>query len=202
MERQKKKEQIRETIIQAIFALLEKKNWEILSSNEICEKAKISKRTLYLYFRSQDEMYLGVVQRSFERMNEAMRLALEIEETVEEKIISLGEAYVWFMLQNPIEGALIMGFDEKRYMGTYEKQINTIHVIGNQYELKHLFQELNLEPEVFDSNLAFFLWAHIQGTAQLLHSKGKWLEDYYDTSMQNIIEGQMKLARKILGGAK
>ncbi|MDD3394624.1 MAG: TetR/AcrR family transcriptional regulator [Anaerotignum sp.] len=202
MERQKKKAQIREAIIRAIFALLEEKNWEGLSSNEICEKAEISKRTLYLYFRSQDEMYLEVVHRSFECMNDVMRSAMEIGKTVEDKIIGLGRAYIQFMLQNPVEGTLIMGFDEKRYKNAYEEQINAIHIIANQYELMHVFRELNLEREVFDGNLAIFLWAHIQGIAQLLHSKGKWMEDYYDSSMQSIIEDQMKLARKMLGGAK
>ncbi|HBF64982.1 MAG TPA: hypothetical protein DDW34_03530 [Clostridium sp.] len=75
-------------------------------------------------------------------------------------------------------------------------------MIANQYELMHLFRELNLNTTVFDGNLAVFLWAHIQGIAQLLHSKGKWMEEYYGVSIEDIIEGQMKLTRQMLGGLK
>lgn len=202
MERNKKKKHIQDAIVEGIFSLLLQKNWESLSSNEICEKAGVSKRTLYAYFHSQDEMYLELVKRSFERMNVVMRDAIAKRTCAIDKIIYLGETYIKFMLENPREGALILGFDEKRYENTYEKQVNEIHLIANQYELMHLFGELNLNPQVFDANLAVFLWAHIQGIAQLLHSKGKWMEEYYDISIENIIEGQMKLTRQMLGGLK
>ncbi|MEA5056044.1 MAG: TetR/AcrR family transcriptional regulator [Anaerotignum propionicum] len=202
MERNKKKEYIQDAIIDGIFSLLLEKNWASLSSNEICEEAGVSKRTLYAYFHSQDEMYLELVKRSFERMNVAMGDAMTQKVCAFDKIIYLGEAYIKFMLENPREGALILGFDEKRYENQYEKQVNEIHLIANQYELMHLFRELNLNTTVFDGNLAVFLWAHIQGIAQLLHSKGKWMEEYYGVSIEDIIEGQMKLTRQMLGGLK
>ncbi len=198
MERQKKKEQIRETIIQAIFLLLEEKSWESMSSNEICEKAGISKRTLYAYFHRQDELYLELVKRSFETMNEAMSSAMTFENTAEDTIIELGLAYIRFMLENPVQEALIIGFDEKKFFAVYEKQVNEIQMIANEFELMHLFRKLKLDPEKFDANLAIFLWTHIQGVTQLIHSKGKWLENYYDASIQSIIQAQMKLARKCM----
>ncbi len=198
MERQKKKEEIRETIIQAIFLLLGEKSWESISSNEICEKAGISKRTLYAYFHRQDELYLELVKRSFERMNEAMSAAMISENTPEDIIIELGLAYIRFMLENPVEEALIIGFNEKKYVAAYGKQINEIQMIANEFELMHLFRKLKLDPEKFDANLAIFLWTHIQGITQLIHSKGKWLENYYDISIQSIIQAQMMLARKCM----
>lgn len=202
MDRNKKKEFIQDTIIQALFSLLEEKSWESLSSNGICEKAGVSKRTLYSYFHSQDEMYLELVKISFERMNVAIGNAMNEGVDVEDKIINLGVAYIQFMLENPVEGTLILNFDEKRFRGTYENQVNAIHMIANHYELKHLFQKLNLDTKIYDSHLAIFLWSHIQGVAQLLHSKGEWMEEYYGVSIQKIVEGQMRLARKMLGGIK
>ncbi|WP_312061013.1 TetR/AcrR family transcriptional regulator [Anaerotignum sp.] len=201
MERNKKKEYIQNAIIDGIFALLLEKNWESLSSNEICEKAGVSKRTLYAYYCSQDEMYLELVKRSFERMNIVMQEAMKDKRGYNlDYILCLGETYIKFMLENPREGALILGFDEKKYQKQYEKQVNEIHLIANRFELKHLFQELQLDPQVFDGTMAIYLWAHIQGIAQLLHSKGEWMEDYYGISIENIIQGQMKLTRQMLGG--
>lgn len=201
MERNKRKEYIQDSIINGIFTLLLEKSWEGLSSNEICEKAGVSKRTLYAYFRSQDEMYLELVKRSFERMNIAMKDAMMSKRDCPlDKIIYLGETYIKFMLENPREGVFILGFDEKKYQKQYEKQVNEIHLIANQFELMHLFEELQLDTLVFDGNLAIYLWAHIQGIAQLLHSKGDWMEDYYGISIESIIHGQMKLTRQMLGG--
>ncbi len=200
MERQKKKEHIRENIIQAIFALLKERTWESLSSSEICEKAGVSKRTLYVYFRSQDEMYLELVRRSFEHMTDILRPAMALGETIEDKICNLGETYLRFMLENPIQGELIIGFDEKRYVNAYTKQVEAIRAIANEYELFHIFHKFNLDSKVYDSNMAIFLWAYIQGIAQLLHSKGVWMEEYYKTPIQRIIKEQINLVRIVFEG--
>ncbi|MBN1623795.1 MAG: TetR/AcrR family transcriptional regulator [Clostridia bacterium] len=196
MKREIKKEQTRERIMEAIFSLMEEKSWRDISSNEICQRADISKRTLYIYFRSQDEMYLELVRDSFIEFGRCLSLAFEKGETIEDKVVSMGIAYLEFMVENPIKGGLMMGFNEKMYGEEHEQRISEIRKIANEFELSNVFGE----QDGLDRNTAVFLWAYIQGIAQLILNKDKWMEEYYGMSVSEIIDNQMKLVRKFITG--
>ncbi|SEO32449.1 transcriptional regulator, TetR family [Amphibacillus marinus] len=202
MERAEKKHLIRENIIKALFDLLSEKKWGDLSSNEICTRADISKRTLYVYFRSQDEMYLAIVKRSFESLMGDMSKAFSIGRTAKEKLVNLGQAYLYFMIDNPIKGSLIVGYDEMNYVVNYPEQVESIQAIANNFELMTIFQKLDLDPIIFNQHLAIFLWGHLQGIAQLINSKGEWLADYYGLTMEAMIDAQIKLASDLLEGVE
>lgn len=202
MERQEKKEFIRENIIQSLFELLKEKSWESISSTEICTTAGISKRTLYIYFRSQDEMYLELVKRSFIQLTDTLSTVMNLQKTITEKIINLGTTYLQFMLDYPLQGALITGFDESRFKQEYQKEVEEISIIANRYELTTVFQLLNANPVVYNQTLAIFLWSHIQGMAQLVLDKRKWLENYYNVAIHDLIEDQMNFIKNILEGVK
>ncbi len=200
MNRQLKKENIRENIIQALYELLKGRTFENLSSKEICEKAGVSKRTLYIYFRSQDEMYLELVRRSFKHMVETFEQDMMFETTIEDKICNIGERYLCFLFDHPTEGELIIGYDEKRYVEAFPELVGEISTIANEYELLHIFRKWKLDPEIYDSNLAIFLWAYIQGIAQLLVRKEGWMEGYYGMPIQKIIKDQIHFVRIMLRG--
>jgi len=200
MERQQKKDAIRDKIIAATFDLICERTWESVSSDEICAAAKVSKRTLYAYFRSQDEIYLELVKRSFAQMATCLGAAFSEGNTVTDRIINLGEAYLRFMLDEPVKGALVVRFDEMRFTESYPEQVKWIGEIANANELLALFRQQKLDPEHFDRSLALGLWAHIQGLAQLIVSKKMWLEDYYGIAIENLIAEQMTFVRKILEG--
>lgn len=196
MKREAKKELTKERIMDAIFSLMKEKSWREISSNEICHRAGISKRTLYIYFRSQDEMYLELVKDSFIEFRGCLAEAYEKEDNLEDMVVAMGMAYLEFMVEKPIKGSLMMGFNEKMYGKEHEQIISEIREIANEFELSNMFKD----NEGFDKNTAVFLWAYIQGIAQLILSKDKWMEEYYGMTMKNIIENQMKLVRKFIAG--
>ncbi len=200
MDRTKKKEQIKEKIIEAVLDLLTERNWESLSSNDICKKAEVSKRTLYVYFQSQDEIYLELVRRSFDKLAGEMNTAFSEGHTATEKIMNTGRAYLNFMIDEPVLGGLIVRFDGVQFFENYPEQVRGIGIIANQYELLHIFRQLNLDPERYDRTLALGLWAHLQGMAQLIISKGMWLEEYYEASTTHLIQEQMTMVEQKLRG--
>ncbi|WP_067837102.1 TetR/AcrR family transcriptional regulator [Amphibacillus sediminis] len=202
MNREARKQLIREQIIQSLYDLLKEKRWDELSSNDICKKAAISKRTLYRYFQSQDDMYLELVKRSFVALCSKMEIGISKGETAVDKICNLGMAYLSFMQNCPIESSLIVGFDERKYIESNRKKVEEIGLIANQFELIQVFHRLDLDPAIYDQHLAIFLWGHIQGVAQLINSKGAWLEHYYGMTIQKIIETQVNLAKQVLLGVE
>jgi AcrR family transcriptional regulator len=202
MERQQKKDWIREKIIESSLGLLKDRTWESVSSQEICTAAKVSKRTLYAYFRSQDEIYLELVRRCFLELTQDMGTAFSKGDTIIDQFINVGAAYLMYLVNEPVKGSLVVRFDEMRFIQNYPEQVKAISNSANQYELLSLFRQLDLDPEIYDRVLALYLWSHIQGMAQLLISKSMWLEDYYGASMARLIEEQITFIRKVLEGIK
>lgn len=200
MDRVKKKELIREKIIEGALELLKERNWESLSSNDICKMAVVSKRTLYVYFQSQDDIYLELVKRSFEKLTQCIDVAFSEGASGTDKILSIGGAYLNFMINEPVAGGLIVKFDGMRFIENYPEKLEEIGIIANQYELLHIFRQLKLDPERYDRTLAVALWAHLQGTAQLIINKRMWLEEYYGDSTTCLIQEQMTMVEKNLRG--
>ena len=61
--------------------------------DEIAETAELSKGTLYLYYKSKEDMYLGVMMRGMEELHvEFERIGLSNISTVE-KMVKLEKAY-------------------------------------------------------------------------------------------------------------
>jgi AcrR family transcriptional regulator len=56
----------RAQILDAAFALHEDADLEAVSMDEVARKAGVAKGTLYLYFRTKEELFLGLLERAFE----------------------------------------------------------------------------------------------------------------------------------------
>jgi len=56
----------RAQILDAASALLEKVELDTVVMDEVARKAGVAKGTLYLYFRTKEELFLGLLERAFE----------------------------------------------------------------------------------------------------------------------------------------
>lgn len=66
--REREKAQRRETILDAAEALLFERGYEATKMIDIAERCELSKGTLYLYFRSKEELARAIVGRSYEAL--------------------------------------------------------------------------------------------------------------------------------------
>ena len=198
MNRKEKKNLMKERIIKSLFMLLENKTWDMVSSEDICKSASVSRRTLYSYYGSQDEMYLEIVKISFEKINKRMELSVAEKSDIYDKVISLGNAYLKFMIENPDIGNLVTTFNESEFSASYPEKIKEISKIANLYEPFSFFGKEVDEKEGLTRQMAIMLWSYIQGLAQLINSKALWMEDYYGDSIENIVDEQLKGVKKIM----
>lgn len=68
--------------------------------DEIAKKAKLSKATLYLYFRNKDELYVAAIREGFLRLEESFQRTLAPDLSVEESLESVLYAFLNYMLEN------------------------------------------------------------------------------------------------------
>lgn len=210
MNREDKKSLMREKITGSVFELLKNKSLDQITSDEICKAAAVSKKTLYAYYGTKEQMYLAVIKYCFECMNQQMMkvelgqvLDRERNESLEVdkmKVIleKLGRALLEFYTKYPDEGRLVSEFNETAYAESYPIEITEIQYVANQFEPFSLFEMLGADPAVFTKELALTLWSHLYGFSQLLIQKGEWMQSYYSASYKELINRQLDMMMKMI----
>lgn len=103
----------REEIINAAERIFFEKGFALATMDEIAESAELSKGTLYLYYKSKEDLYLGVALRGSEIMYGMFQRAIATAENPIRHLFNLGEAYfayfqeqrkyfrMYYFLENP-----------------------------------------------------------------------------------------------------
>jgi TetR/AcrR family transcriptional regulator len=91
----------REEIITAAEKVFFKKGYDSTTLDEIGKVAEFSRRTLYTYFNSKDDLYLAVHLRYNRMKIEALGKRMELAKTGLEKVFAFGEEYYKFFNTYP-----------------------------------------------------------------------------------------------------
>jgi AcrR family transcriptional regulator len=97
--REREKLQRRNAIIEAARHLFFEKGYRT-TMDEIADMAELSKGTLYLYFKSKDELYVSVIIEGFRILEKRMQDELSGAEGPEEKVRAILNAFVDHCLEN------------------------------------------------------------------------------------------------------
>ncbi|WP_287155766.1 TetR/AcrR family transcriptional regulator [Candidatus Solincola tengchongensis] len=99
--RERKKTENRQAILRTAEELFSGKGYRETTMQEIAERAGVAKGTLYLYFRSKEELYLTVCVRGVSGFGENLEKARAAAKGVEEKIRAVYLAYIRHSLKQP-----------------------------------------------------------------------------------------------------
>jgi TetR/AcrR family transcriptional regulator len=92
----REKEARREEILSAAEKVFFEKGLGASTMDEVAEAAELSKGTLYLYYRSKEELYLGVTLRGMEVLYQLIKRAVSTGEDPIRLLQNMGEAYYRF----------------------------------------------------------------------------------------------------------
>ena len=98
--KEREKEHRREEIIDAAQKIFFQKGLIVATMDEIAEAAELSKGTLYLYYKSKEDLYLAVMARGIDVLYEMFRDVLSAGQPTLTSIANLGEAYYEFFKQH------------------------------------------------------------------------------------------------------
>jgi AcrR family transcriptional regulator len=91
----------REEIITAAEKVFFKKGYDSTTLDEVGKVAEFSRRTLYTYFKSKDDLYLAVHLRYNRMKIDALEKRMELAKTGFEKVVAFGEEYYKFFNSYP-----------------------------------------------------------------------------------------------------
>lgn len=95
----REKEQRREEILTAAERVFWEKGLSAATMDEIADRAELGKSTLYLYYKSKEDLYLAVSMRGGQIMHRLFEEAVSTGEPTLKLIWNLGEAYYRFFLE-------------------------------------------------------------------------------------------------------
>lgn len=211
--REREKRQRRNEILEAAEAVFSEKGFKGTTMQEISERVELSKGTIYLYFKSKEELYLSVCVKGVAEFGEDLEAAARKAGSLEEIIRAVYMAYIDHSLEKPaIFRVLRDTFIEQVRQNLSPATIEEISgIIRSWLELESGLIEEGIARGVFRRDLdpyGFSLTAWRMSTAlielALLKEPGVAergdLDRYFEQSIELLIRGARADAKPAAGG--
>ncbi len=172
----------RGNILEAAKALFEENGVAQTTMDDIAKRAEYSKSTIYVYFKSKDEIYFYIVRESMELLRDRFRSALDAHEDVETAFYAVCGELAGFQREYPlyfdsIQGEIGVGeADFEQY-----PVLRDIYVVGEEInEAISALLRRGVEARIFRGDInpvptIFMLWASLCGIIKMAQQKEMYL---------------------------
>lgn len=168
--RQRERAEFREEVLAAAREIVLAEGFDALSMRKIADAIEYAPGTIYLYFKSRDEIAHELCSRGFSELLAALAPAVSIQDPVK-RLAEIGARYVRFGLEHPETYRLIFMedprftdavFNEKEPGSPGEQALQTL--VGAFDELR---AQKRLRVKTSSSKLADAMWASVHGIVAL-----------------------------------
>jgi len=203
------KKQRENRIIDMAQAVFFKNGYEFTTIIEIAKASGYNKRSIYLYFRDKEDIFLAVVLRGLTRLHERLENVSK-----DLSIHGLGRAFFDFSMDHPDYLKLIMVYEANTCV--YDPGMLKNAVPGSH---KHLCQEKTdamadlitriiakgienkkIKTALKPSQLMLVLWGQVFGVMQIILMRQANFQEIYGISYENLFAAFMDMTALSLAG--
>ena len=192
----------RNDIIDAAESLFFKHGFETPTMDDVAREAELSKGTLYLYFRSRDDLKFAVFMRGSDLLMDMMHKAVSDEDTGYENLLGLAGCFIQFSRQHANYFYLFMHFESNRMdelnidegqLEEYLKEQSPLKMVEIQVErgIRDGSLRDDLASEVFSATL----WSQMLGVLIVLNNKAD-LYEIFNLKADEILRTHLELVSK------
>ncbi len=194
-------------IIDGMGKALKTKNYESLTIEDVAREAEYSKKTIYSYFKSKDQIYLELLIKKFEVMNGVFENAVRNSSTNGiDKLKVVGDAYYGFAKDYPEYVQAIINYDTNSGLqdsNTSEtlKKFNSVtekSLLILVKTIEECIYEGVIKKEVDPVSTAIMLWSSMNGLIMLEIKKGDYIYKEYGRNIKDIFDYSFGLLLKAL----
>lgn len=197
--KEREKEQRRNDIIDAAESIFFSRGFDNATMDEVADKAELSKGTLYLYFKSKEDLQFAIFMRGSDVLTDLMKKRLTDDNDGYTNLLLLAEAFIVFSKSHRNYFDLFMHFQSSRMnsqnidqkqLGIYLREQSPLAMVTLQVTrgIKDGSLRGDLSPEVFSATL----WSQMLGVLILLNNKAD-LYDIFNLSAGEIILTHLEL---------
>jgi TetR/AcrR family transcriptional regulator len=160
--KEREKQQRREEIIQAAELVFFSKGFEQSTMDDIAGKAELSKGTLYLYFRSKEELHMAVARRAIVLLRSLTLKASEKSGNAVEKLQRIGWTCVEFSKSHPDQMKSILNLEGMEHGSLSYTNSDVQNLIYNESTVGTVIQvvEQGVAEKLIRSDIPAILVAH------------------------------------------
>jgi len=181
--KEREKQQRRTDIVEAAERIFFTKGFDKATMDDVAEEAELSKGTLYLYFRSKEDLHLSVAMKAIELMNTMTADLEKLEMSGLDKLVLLGRIFIDFSRKYPDHMKSIL-YLEGMDMGRISMSIKDLgHVIYDASPVKLVmeFIEQGIKEDLIRDDIptrviAHTLWMQMLGMIQIVALKKNLFE--------------------------
>ena len=162
-ERKEREKQLRrEEIVTAAEKVFFSRGFDLSTMDDVAEKAELSKGTLYLYFKSKEDLHMAVARKSIRILRAITLKATEGEGNALQKLGRMGRATVEFSRTDPDRMRSIMTLEEMEPQALSITAADLQDMIYKESTVGTVMQlvELGVEEKVIRADVPAFLVAH------------------------------------------
>lgn len=193
--RQREKEQRRGDIIDSAERVFFSKGWTAATMDDVAADAELSKATLYLYFKSKEELYVAILVRGARILQSMFGQAVRGRQSGLEMVEAIGRAYVSFFREYPdyVQAMLYFGShvketnDSSGYLAERESlRQDIMGMVANAVEKG--IADGSIRPDLDPVKTSVILWAQTAGLLQVLSVSRRDVEANYAFTTADIVE--------------
>lgn len=195
----------REQILDAAENIFFTQGVDAATMDSLAEAAELSKGTLYLYFKSKEDIHYAVTHRGLNRLFEKMKQMPTGNKDAIEKLLLLADAFIQFCKEESGLANSIFFFQGCDFdmLNIDQESIKNDFLNTSPIELVHQFVQEGVEQGTIRTDIpietiSHTLWAQLMGVIQVSDKK-KALFDLVNITQQDILESHFKI---ILNGLR
>ena len=192
--REREKENRRQEIIDAAERIFFAKGLDTATMDEIAEEAELSKGTLYLYFKSKEELYLQIHLRGNKLLTSYFKEAIKKEKKGIDKLHAIGEAYYRFFINEPDYATAVMYYESKDFdLSNYESCAQACAEAGRETlgvvieAIQIGIMDGSIRANIDPLKTAVVLWGESTGIIKLVSAKENILNLQYNLKGKDIV---------------
>jgi AcrR family transcriptional regulator len=205
-ERKEREKQLRrEEIVLAAEKIFFSKGFDLSTMDDIAEEAELSKGTLYLYFKSKEDLHMAVARNSIRILRDITLKATEGSGNALEKLGRMGRACIAFSRNDPDRMKAIMILEEMEPQSLSVTTSDVQELIYKESTVETVIQvvEQGVKEKLIRADIpallvAHTLWMTVLSVVRFVTMKPALLEAL-ELSQDQILESHFEM---ILNGIK
>jgi AcrR family transcriptional regulator len=196
--KEREREQRRNEIIDAAEYVFFSKGLANASMDEVAAKAELSKGTIYLYFKSKEELLFAINLRSLKILQEKFEVVTDPAKSTIENILAIGNSYIQFSREYKDSFKLLLYFEDDTQFKLDHKLYEELCDQGGDpicFLVKVLEQGIHdgsIRNDIKPAVLAHCLWSQITGILRLAKTMDFHI-DLADYTEDDLIDAHLKI---------
>ncbi len=203
--KEREKEQRRNDIIDAAERVFFEKGISAATMDDIAEEAELSKGTIYLYFKSKEDLYLAIHFRGLGILKKMFQEAERSCENGLDKVRAIGMAYYQFFKEQTDYYNALLYYEsldlDLRDTGSMAfecgaKGDDTLDILIEA--IKTGIEDGSIRPDLDPGSTAAALWGQTSGVIQLVHTKGEHLKQCHGIDIDDLLGYSFDMMRRAM----